>query len=193
MPLGPYKLHARHFPFLTSLRLVLAPLGCCTCVHIVICLKNVALHLSPSLDCRLPATGPPPSAMLPGRTNWKSRLSLALQRCKACHTQQQLTSQQLGGSVQWRLPGWGWCPQGAFALSSPRLGCQRVAQAGRRQDPLAGFLALFMKGKVIFITFHLEGSYKGFIWCSLRSSCSALPRRKTSDWSLCFMPENLNE
>lgn len=127
------------------------------------------------------------------RSNWKGRISLALQRCKACHAQQQLTSQQLRGSVQWQLPGWGWCPQGAFALSSPCLGCQRVAQAGRRQDPLAGFLALFMKGKVIFITFHLEGSYKSFIWCSLQSSCSALPRRKTSDWSLCFMPENLNK
>lgn len=31
------------------------------------------------------------------RSNWKGRISLALQRCKACHAQEQLTPQQLGG------------------------------------------------------------------------------------------------
>lgn len=48
-------------PFSISSQLLLAPLGCSTFVHVVVCLENVALHLSHSLDCRFPATGPPPS------------------------------------------------------------------------------------------------------------------------------------
>jgi len=66
----------------------------CSCCHLA---EKCALASVSSLRLQTPSHWVSTLHNAVGRSNWKGRISLVLQRCKACPAQQLLTSQQFGG------------------------------------------------------------------------------------------------